>query len=117
MKAVFLLLKNKYTAIVWTTIIFILCTLPSEHLLKENDKIAHLTVFSLFSFLWLFNTHKTYLIILLGVTYGIFIEFWQYSLPTSFNRSGDIWDAVADAIGVFIGWGIFITFKKIFPNS
>lgn len=112
------LLKKKYIAILWTVIIFVLCTLPSRHLAgtDNSDKIAHLGVFLIFTFLWLFHNQKPVFIVISGFFYGIFIEFWQSILPSSFNRSGDIWDVVADSVGVIIGWGIFIFFKKKIPN-
>lgn len=107
------LLHNKYIPILWTITIFVLCTIPSEHLPEGNDKTAHFVVFAAFSFLWLFIQNSTVKILLWGISFGVFIEFWQAMLPTSFHRSGDVWDAVADAVGVVIGIGIHFLYKKI----
>lgn len=97
------LLENKYLAFAVTLIIFVLCTMPSENLPKTNDKTAHFVVFAGWAFCWQFafkNYPKT---LILGVTYGILIEFWQGSLPISFHRSFDWYDALADGVGVIIG--------------
>jgi hypothetical protein len=44
------LISSKYTAIFWTVLIFTLCTLPSEHLPKNNDKTSHFIAFAGFTF-------------------------------------------------------------------
>ncbi|MCU0325168.1 MAG: VanZ family protein, partial [Spirosomaceae bacterium] len=93
-----------------------LCTLPSEQLPQGNDKTAHFAVFAIFSFLWLFISQNVWKVLLWGIVFGVFIEFWQAMLPVSFHRSGDIWDAVADAVGVVIGIGIQYIYKKIFGD-
>ena len=113
MKSIITLLNSKYTAIFWTVLIFILCTLPSEHLPKNNDKMSHFIAFAGFSFFWFFHSPKYWLIILLSVIYGILIEFWQGSLPLSFHRSFDWFDALADAIGGLIGLLIYLIFKRL----
>ena len=96
-------LSNKYLAIIVTVIIFTLCTLPSGNLPKTNDKTAHFIAFAGWSFCWqcAFGNYKR--TIILGILYGIIIEFWQGILPESFHRSFDWYDALADSIGVIIG--------------
>lgn len=99
-------LENKYLAFAITLIIFVLCTMPSENLPKNenfNDKTAHFVAFAGWAFCWQFafkNYPKT---LILGIIYGILIEFWQGSLPISFHRSFDWYDALADGVGVIIG--------------
>jgi len=99
-------LSNKYLATTVTVIIFILCTWPSEHLpltQSLNDKTAHFIAFAGWAFCWqcAFGNYKR--TIILGILYGILIEFWQGILPESFHRSFDWYDALADSIGVIIG--------------
>ena len=107
------LTSSKYTAILWTVIIFVLCTLPSEHLPPNNDKISHFTAFAGFTFFWFFHSSKYWLIILSSALYGIAIEFWQGILPQSFHRSFDWFDALADGIGGIIGLPIYLIFNKL----
>lgn len=109
-------LEHKYLAFTITLIIFLLCTMPSENLPKNenfNDKTAHFVVFAGWAFCWQFafkNYSKT---LILGILYGILIEFWQGSLPVSFHRSFDWYDALADGVGVIIGLAIYFIVQRI----
>ena len=118
MKSILSFVASKYTAIFWTVMIFILCTIPSERLPPElpNDKMSHFIAFAGFTFFWLFHASKHWLIILISVVYGIFIEFWQGNLPKHFHRSFDWYDALADGIGGIIGLFIYLTFKKLIQS-
>lgn len=100
-------LENKYLAFVITLVIFVLCTMPSEQLPKGNDKTAHFVAFAGCAFCWQFAFKNYAKTLILGIIYGILIEFWQGSLPTSFHRSFDWYDALADGIGVLIGLFLF----------
>jgi VanZ family protein len=104
------LLENKYVAFAITIIIFILCTIPSNNLPKGedfNDKTAHFVAFAGWAFCWQFAFKSYTKTLVLGITYGILIEFWQGSLPISFHRGFDWYDALADGIGVLIGLFIY----------
>ena len=109
------LISSKYTAIFWTVLIFILCTIPSETLPpnQPNDKISHFIAFAGFTFFWFFHSSKYWLIILIAIIYGIAIEFWQGSLPQNFHRSFDWHDALADGVGGIIGLSIYLVFKRL----
>ncbi|MDZ7898948.1 MAG: VanZ family protein [Arcicella sp.] len=107
------LISSKYIAVLWTVIIFILCTLPSENLPANNDKMSHFIAFAGFSFFWIFHHKTPILIILIAALYGIGIEFWQVILPKSFHRGFDWYDALADAVGGIIGYGIYLIYRTI----
>ncbi len=96
-------LKNKYLAFAVTLIIFLLCTIPSENLPKNNDKISHFVAFAGWAFCWQFAFKNYAETLILGLFYGIFIEFWQGILPETFHRGFDWYDALADGVGVVIG--------------
>lgn len=115
MKTIIKIIQSKYTAIFWLVLILILCTIPSEHLPKAqpNDKISHFVFFSGFTFFWFFHSSKHWLIILIAALYGIGIEFWQGSLPESFHRSFDWYDALADGIGGVMGLIAYWLFNKL----
>jgi VanZ family protein len=110
------LVSSKYTAIIWTVIIFVLCTLPSERLPsgQPNDKVSHFIAFAGFSFFWLFHSRKSLLIMLLAALYGIGVEFWQAILPESFHRAFDWYDALADTVGGIIGYVIYLIYRRLF---
>lgn len=113
MKSLLSFIESKYTAIFWTVLIFILCTLPSEHLPSKGDKTFHFIAFAGFTFFWFFQSSKYWLVILIATIYGITIEFWQGSLPLSFHRGFDWYDALADGIGGIIGLPICLIYKRL----
>ncbi len=81
------------------------------------DKYAHIIFYTILSFSWFLalsikNTSK-YKSLLIGfcvLFYGIIIEVIQENYTT--NREGDIYDVIANAIGILIGFGIFIFWKQ-----
>lgn len=111
-----ILLNTKYPAILWTILIFILCTIPSKDIplpSSLNDKSKHFIAFAGFTFFWLFQSSRYWLILIIAVLYGIGIEFWQAALPESFHRGFEWYDALADSIGGVVGYFIYLIYKKI----
>ena len=113
-KKVYLLLV---LSILWAIMIFVLCTLPPSDIPRFKipyiDKVAHFGVFFiqsvLLSLLLNFQTRKSYFQIILFSTllafiYGGLIEILQSKF---FNRSGDVYDLIADILGGFLGAIIF----------
>ena len=77
------------------------------------DKIVHIGMFVVWTFLWLLYAPRKILLILpLGMAFGVGLEFYQQWLP--FDRTFDWWDAVADAIGVVLGYIFWITIPSVF---
>lgn len=106
-------LEHKYLAFTITLIIFLLCTMPSEQLPKGNDKTAHFVFFAGWAFCWQFTFKNYSKTLILGILYGVLIEFWQGSLPVSFHRSFDWYDTLADGVGVIIGLAIYFIVQRI----
>ena len=111
--AVIALLSNKYSAFFVTTMIFLLCSMPTKGITKSInskiivkshlDKIAHFLAFAAWAFCWQF-VFKNYLYtFLIGIAYGILIEVWQDSMPGKYKRTFSWLDALADAVGVVAG--------------
>jgi hypothetical protein len=102
-------------AISWAFISTVLLVIPGSAFPKETwlskiqfDKWVHIGMFSIMVFLWCWammkkknqikNLKKTFLIIaLLWLAYGIMMEFVQHYFVE--NRSFDVGDIVADAVG------------------
>ena len=114
-RSLYRILSNRFPAVVWTIIIFILLALPGNMLPNENhltipnlDKLVHVFLFGSFVFLWSFyfaakkeNTNQLgsrfIRILILACSYGIAMEFVQkYFIP---NRDFDIYDIIADITG------------------
>ena len=109
-------LKSKYPSILWTVLIFVLCTIPSDEVLKDftlSDKINHIIAFAGFTFFWLFRTSLVKFLIILGIFYGILIELWQAILPEHFHRGFSYLDMASDAIGCILGYFIYLSFQFI----
>jgi VanZ family protein len=107
-------------AIIWLIISTILLTLPGSAFPSEDwlskiqfDKWVHIGMFSIMVFLWCRATQKKnmdtkklriifLLIALIWLAYGIVMEFIQDNLIP--NRSFDVGDIAADAVGCAAGW-------------
>ena len=117
-------MKPFLPAIAWSVVIFILSVMPGINLPEtwadfiSWDKIGHLTVYGILTFLLLLGSKKTRpeidakitLYILLGTAaYGILLEIIQYSFfPGRYFEKLDI---LANIIGSFIGLFLFKIFK------
>ena len=107
--------KARVAAVLWTLLIFVGCFTPGKDLPKVDapliDKWVHIVLFGGFGFLWMcaFPT-RTYkwMATMLGVAtaLGIAIELLQAALPF-LGRSCEWQDALADAIGAFLGICLF----------
>jgi VanZ family protein len=96
-----------YAAIGWTLAIFIGCSMPGDglpHDVNNNDKLIHISIFLLFGYLWRRLDYRVVVVLLAGAVYGFLIEVWQGVMPI--NRSYDLYDALADAVGTLLGIGL-----------
>jgi len=119
MKQLLNILQSKYPAVIWTIIIFILCTIPSQHIPTSqtlSDKANHFIAFAGFTFFWLFPYSKPLTITFIGIIYGIIIEFWQAILPVYFHRGFEWYDALADGLGSIIGYILYLVFSKLIKS-
>jgi VanZ family protein len=124
------LIQSRWTAMVWTLIIFLLMIMPPNRIpnqglfgIKHLDKVVHICLFGGFVWLWFMsriNSQKTSdkkgilaRIFLISTLYGIAMEFVQYFFT---DRDFDIWDIAADIIGAAIAWVLLSLFvKKVSP--
>lgn len=100
--------RNQWIAITWTLLILLACSWPGKDIPQAPvvgfDKLVHAGLLVGWTVLWLLvYPAKSKTIILLGVTYGLGLEFYQQILP--FDRTFDWWDALADSVGVLLGYG------------
>jgi len=106
-------------ALLWSGIIFFLCFLPGSQLPKEDwldkiyfDKIVHAILYLILFFLIIRIAEKLtkpvlFIASILCITEGILIEFVQGSSLIQ-NRSFDMYDIVANIIGVLIALTIIL---------
>ena len=123
--------------ILWVVIIFILCAMPSDNIpdphwnIPHLDKVVHFGMYFVLSILLIFpleeysclKLSRIYLIatlvgevfgtsILVALIYGGGIEILQANF---FNRSGDVWDLVADVSGGIAGCLCYPIVKRFIP--
>jgi hypothetical protein len=96
----------------WTLLILTACTWPGKDIpaapIMGFDKIVHSGLFTVWIILFLLAyPQKSLLLVVMGMAYGLGLEFYQQLLP--FDRTFDWWDAVADAAGVMLGFLIKTT--------
>jgi len=128
-KIIKILLARNYifiASIFYTTGVTFLLLSPSKNIPKVSlipsiDKLGHAMIFLLLGFVWLARfffkkeqIKKSSFFIVLGVVfiYGIIIEVLQGTLFTS--RTADIWDVIANTIGIVFSYVLFKRVNNIF---
>ncbi|MEO9571074.1 MAG: VanZ family protein [Polaribacter sp.] len=86
----------------------------------SSDKVYHLFAYFTLTICWLFSFYKKtslkYKIVITCIIYGIIIEILQHTLTK--YRTGDIYDVLANTIGIILGLIVFnLILKKIKVNS
>lgn len=127
--AFYVWLKNFSLAIAWSILIIVLSLVPGRflpdipdfyHLLKP-DKLIHLALFGTLSFLILQAIRKQYntsnLVIIgtiiafnISLLLGALTEYLQYI--GDINRSGNIYDFIANTVGSLLGVLVFIGYYR-----
>lgn len=122
-------LKYSYPAILWAFFILLSSGLPGNYIpgfvsfweWLGWDKIFHIIIFMVFSFLlmrgfylqysfpWL-RSHHIIAALCVGMIFGFLMEVMQRFV--FIGRSGNIFDLGADAVGCLAGWMVFFLAKK-----
>jgi VanZ family protein len=124
-----ILLRNPwFPPLVWAIFTLILCGWPGNQLPEiifwkwlRWDKITHLFLFGIQSYLLLVAALKTnrygivtpktgWLIAVCTISFGALVEILQFYV--FIGRSGDIKDAIANAIGAMLGIWIFRKYRQ-----
>ena len=106
--------RSTWIAVLWTILILVLCWMPRHSLPMDEggpsllnrlhfDKVVHLGIFAVFAFLWrrAFSRRAVVVIVVAGLFLAVITELGQAT--SIVGRDADVWDAVADAIGVVVG--------------
>lgn len=115
--------RNFRPALFWALFVLILCGLPGRDFPElsflqwlKPDKIAHLILFGVQCFLLLkafrkmkqtsvYYKNAVLFSLTLSITYGVLVEVLQTYV--FIQRDGDVRDAIANAIGAFLGVWLF----------
>ncbi len=126
------LIISFWPSFLWGIIILILSLISGEQAKKISflkfehaDKLAHLGLYFIFSYLIMFGFKKFYLneifkhrkqaifsALIISVIFGALMEFLQMYLKS--NREAELYDFVANSIGTIIAIILFETLDKIF---
>ncbi len=121
--------KSLLPAFLWALFILIICGIPGHRLPRVDflqwlkpDKLVHLFVYATLCFLLIrgftkqesvtfFKASPKLWAIIFSICYGILIEFLQEYI--FIDRNGDVFDALANSLGAFIGmWSFYFIRKK-----
>lgn len=123
-----LFLKNFWPGLIWGCIILALTLLPGNYFptvgsfwnLFSPDKLVHLFIFGVFVILLKHGNYKQYpgrsnryitvAPIFAAVILGISTELLQAVLPI--GRDANIYDAIANFVGIMLGWIFFSGWEK-----
>jgi len=117
-------IKLHIPAVSWGLLILIIIGTPGKYVpqphgfweLISPDKIVHLLMFGPFSYLMARGIYAqskdlklaVWRSLIFGIVYAIFTELLQFYVVQ--GRNGNIYDAIADSVGV--GLGLYIFYKK-----
>ena len=110
----------------WTFVILVLCWIPRIYLSGEEkiakpffvpnfDKLVHLGIFAVFSFLWMrvgSSRSRAWWVVVAGVALAVITELGQ-EIPIV-NRDCNVADGLADSVGVIVGLVAYGLLQKLF---
>lgn len=111
-------LTPRLLAPLWTMLILVALSLPGSSLpnasLLVYDKAAHFILFFVLTLLWLAATYRGSMgrawgVLALILVFSGVSEVYQSWLP--FERSADVIDAAADAVGALAGFLLWLPFR------
>ncbi|MGW8121295.1 VanZ family protein [Roseivirga echinicomitans] len=116
-------IKYYWASVTWTIVLAVLMLLPQdsfpESKLLSYDKVGHVGVFAVLSFLILWGKRKKnkgllenkhlYYSLTICIVYGLVLESLQSVVP---GRMTDVYDLLANTIGAIAGVVVFSTFMK-----
>lgn len=93
--------------------ILVLSLLPIDHPeVASNDKVNHFIAYGLLTFLGCLAYGRRLLIVVGVIAFGALVEVLQ---GLTGYRFLSIADAIANALGAFLGWGVFVLFEALKP--
>jgi VanZ family protein len=114
-------LRHNAIGILWMLFIFCACLLPGKDVpdgpFVSFDKAFHIIAYAILSFQLIVGLKKQYsfvklkhltirIVLIFCIVYGILMELFQRFMLS--DRIADIYDVIANSIGAFIGWGLFV---------
>ncbi len=119
----------KFAITYWKTLLCSLCILILSiapfsshriHPMPNTDKLIHFMMYLIFTVIFFYEYRKTHpikqlrfylMVMTLPIIYGGLMELFQSIFTT--NRSADVFDFLANSVGVFVGVTISYTFYYV----
>lgn len=104
---------RRWPAITWTLLVLVLLSVPTGSLAASDllglDKVAHLSLFFVLTWLWLQavadrSLFRSALVVVAAFAFAFGSEWYQHFLPA---RSMDVFDGIADSVGAVIAWVVW----------
>ncbi len=101
--------RRRLPAVLWTLGLLASCLVPGVYVpnvpILSVDKLVHIGLFLVFGLLWLaLYPARRGAVVVWGLGLAVAIEVLQQTLPI--GRSGEVFDAVADALGLALAVGL-----------
>lgn len=125
--------KRLIWVFLWSALVLVAIGVPGSYFpqpvsflsLLSPDKIVHLLLFSPLAVLLrhtfvsanaptLLKTHSGWFAFLFGTVFGISTELLQYSI--FIGRNGNVYDAIADTVGIVLGIFLYPQLVKLFSR-
>ncbi len=112
-------LRSQLPAWGWALFVLGIMSIPGDRIPTvpeiNLDKLVHLFVFGLLFVLFARAGCTPWIAALGCIAYGIATEFWQHYV--AIGRFGDVYDALADTLGVLLAWGAWTWTRRAKPRS
>lgn len=102
-------MTRRLPAVLWTLGVLASCLAPGVYVpdvpILSVDKLVHVGLFLVFGLLWLaLYPARRVAVVAWGLGLAVAIEVLQQTLPI--GRSGEVFDAAADAVGLALAVGV-----------
>lgn len=98
--------RFRWLAWSWALFVLVIMSIPGNRIPSvpeiNLDKLVHLAVFGLLFLIFVWTGHRAWSSALGCIAFGIATEVWQHYV--AIGRFGDVYDAIADILGVLIAW-------------
>ena len=99
-------IQSRWLAWGWALFVLVIMSIPGNHIPNvpqvNLDKLVHLAVFGLLFLLFARAGYTPTFTALGCIAFGIATEVWQHYVAV--GRFGDVYDAIADVLGVLLAW-------------
>lgn len=106
--------RSRWLAWSWALFVLVIMSIPGNRIPSvpeiNLDKLVHLAVFGFLFLLFVWAGNQPWVVALGCIAFGIATEIWQHYV--AIGRYGDLYDAIADALGVLLAWVVWTWIQR-----